>query len=481
MKSGEGKLDRLERIIATQSLIVQADLDLNAFMQMVVDTLQELTAAKGVVVELAEGDYMVYRCASSSIAHHVGIRLLRETSLSGLCVRLAQVLRCDDAETDPRVDAAACRKVGVRSMVCTPLFEAGVPVGVLKVMSEQAFGFDDEDVQSLGLMAGALGAALGKQVAFEAMTHMAAQVRESEERMRTILEHANDAVISTDNSGHVTQWNRAAERLFGWNAQEVMGRNVADLIVPAARRNAFKEGLPRFIQSGAWAAMNLRKETRAADRQGNELHVEVSLNANNIAGKLEFTAFVHDISERKALEAALRDMALSDGLTGLANRRLFMETLTQAIARQRRSHLGLVLLFMDLNGFKGINDTHGHDVGDQVLKEFARRLTGCVRQSDLVARLGGDEFVVLAEGIHSVSHAQTLAQKIVDSLALPVPGTAIHLATSIGISLYQADADAAQLLRQADSAMYEAKQQRTTPNNIAVFASYGGDYTMPLE
>lgn len=471
MKSRAGKLYRLERIIATQSMIVQADLDLNAFMQMVVDTLQELTAAKGVVVELVEGDYMVYRCASAAIAHHVGTRLLGSNSLSGLCVRTAEVLRCDDAETDSRVDAAACRKVGVRSMVCTPLFEAGIPVGVLKVMSEKASGFDDEDVQSLGLMAGALGAALGKQVAFETMTHMAAQVRESEERMRTILEHANDAVISTDQGGYVTQWNRAAERLFGWNRDEVMGRNVAELVVPPAMREAFNAALPRFIQSGAWAAMNVREETRAANREGKELQVEVSLNANNLAGKLEFTAFVHDISERKALEAALRDMALSDGLTKLANRRLFMETLTQAIHRQRRAQAGLALLFMDLNGFKRINDTHGHETGDQVLKEFARRLVDSVRQSDLVARLGGDEFVVLAEGIRVVEHAQTLAQKIVESLDAPLPGTGIHMATSIGISLYQADADAAQLLRQADSAMYEAKQQRATPNNIAVFAN----------
>ena len=471
MKSRAGKLDRLERIIATQSMIVQADLDLNAFMQMVVDTLQELTAAKGVVVELVEGEYMVYRCTSQAIAHHVGIRLLRSNSLSGLCVRTAEVLRCDDAESDSRVDAAACRKVGVRSMVCTPLFEAGIPVGVLKVMSEQACGFDDEDVQSLGLMAGALGAALGKQVAFDAMNHMAAQVRESEERMRTILEHANDAVISTDQGGCVTQWNRAAGQLFGWNRDEAMGRNVAGLVVPPSMREAFCAALPRFIESGAWTAMNLREETRAVNRDGKELQVEVSLNANNIAGKLEFTAFVHDISERKALEAALRDMALSDGLTGLANRRLFMETLAQAITRQRRSHIGLALLFMDLNGFKQINDTHGHEAGDQVLKEFARRLCACVRQSDLVARLGGDEFVVLAEGIHLVAHAQTLAQKIVDALNAPLPGTTIRMATSIGISLYQTDADAAQLLRQADSAMYEAKQRRATPNNIAVFAS----------
>lgn len=159
MRRSKARVERLERIIGAQAQIVQADLGLDAFMQLVVDTLQELTEAKGAVVELVEGDYMVYRAASGAISKHVGMRLRRVNSLSGLCVASAEILRCDDAETDPRVDAAACRTVGVRSMVCTPLFEEGVPVGVLKVMSEQAHGFDDDDVQTLSLMGAALGGA----------------------------------------------------------------------------------------------------------------------------------------------------------------------------------------------------------------------------------------------------------------------------------------------------------------------------------
>lgn len=461
---------RLERIIATQAQIVQAHLDLDAFMQLVVDAVQELTEAKGAVIELVEGDYMVYRAASHSLSQHVGLRLLRNQSLSGLCVNTAAVLHCTDTESDPRVDADACRKVGVRSMVCTPLFEAGIPVGALKVMSEQTFGFDDEDVQMLDLMAGALGAALGKQVAFEEMERVQEQLRASELRLRNILDHANDAVISIDQQGHITQWNRAAEQLFGWSDAEALGANLADLVVPPAMQKTFKTSLLKFDQHRDLSSMNLRRELVALNREGMEITVEVSINVNYIAEGLEITSFLHDISERKKLEEILRNMALNDGLTGLANRRLLMERLKQAIQREQRQPLGLALYFMDLNDFKKINDVHGHDWGDKTLQEFARRLKTCIRSTDLAARLGGDEFVVLAEGLKTPEQALTLAQKIVKHLEeAPVAGSIIQMATSIGISLYQAPSDAAHFLQQADSAMYTAKQQRSSFNRIAIY------------
>lgn len=171
---------RLERIIQMQSLIVQAVFDLDRFMQLVVDNLQELTHAMGAVVELVDGDDMVYRAASGCMAPYVGMRLAQASSLSGLCVRRTEVLICSDAETDPRVDLAACRRVGVRSMVCTPLLQSGQAIGVLKVMSSQAAAFDRNDEQTLRLMADVLGAALGKQMAFDQLTKAEERLRASE-------------------------------------------------------------------------------------------------------------------------------------------------------------------------------------------------------------------------------------------------------------------------------------------------------------
>jgi diguanylate cyclase (GGDEF)-like protein len=196
------------------------------------------------------------------------------------------------------------------------------------------------------------------------------------------------------------------------------------------------------------------------DRAGRSLPVEISISATRVDGLWEMTAFAHDVSERRRLEDKLREMALSDGLTGLANRRAFMESLEKAVSRAARSGHGMALLFMDLDRFKQINDRFGHQAGDHALKEFARRLSGCVRKGDTVARLGGDEFTVLAEGVETLEDADSIARKIVEAMEAPLADTGVPLRTSIGISLYRAPADASQFLREADRAMYLVKHHR---------------------
>jgi len=453
------RIDRMSRILAIHSRIVEADLDLAVFMQLVVDTLQEFTRARGAVVELVEIDEMVYRAASATIAEHVGLRLPRKGSFSGLCVEEAKVLRCDDAETDTRVDAEACRKVGVRSMICAPLFQEGSPIGVLKVMSSVANGFCDQDVYDLESMSAVLGAALGKQVAFNRLEKAERRLRASEARLSAILEHANDAVVSIDQNARIIQWNRAAEQLFGWRFDEAIGRDAIELLAPIHQRESTRRLLEESAHKPSISGINIRKEVCALHRTGSELTLECSLGVLQMEEWREFTAFLHDISARKQLEQALRDLAQTDALTGLANRRQFMDLLHLAIARSQRSKVQLALFYMDLNGFKLINDTLGHDVGDQALCEFAQRLTGCVRETDVIARLGGDEFTLLAEGIETREQAEALAHKIIATLQPSLQGTDIYLATSIGISLYDGSADADSYLRQADAAMFAAKRQ----------------------
>jgi CheY-like chemotaxis protein len=154
----------LKGVLEVQELINAANFNLGAFMQRVVDVAQNLTNAKGAVIELVDGDEMRYQSVSLAMRQHVGVRLKRAGSLSGLCIEQARVLICDDSETDPRVDRAACRRVGVRSMVCTPLFQDGHAIGVLKVMSDVPSGFDDDDDFLLTLLSGTLGTALGKHL-----------------------------------------------------------------------------------------------------------------------------------------------------------------------------------------------------------------------------------------------------------------------------------------------------------------------------
>lgn len=456
-------------MIHTQSLLVQADLDLDRYMQLVVDHLRELTEAQGAVVELVDGDDTVCRSVSGRAAPRVGMRLARAGSLSGLCVRTASVLCCEDSETDDRVDRAACRGVGVRSMICTPLFQSDKVIGLLKVFFEEAHAFDAGDVQLLGLMGVALAGALGRQMAIDARTRAESRLRNNEERMRAMLEHAHDAVVSMDDEGRISQWNRAAERLFGWAPIEAMGQSVAELIVPPALRGEFARIVAGFAASERLDDVHQRVAVPAIDRAGRTLSVELSLTATRIGGRWELTAFGHDVSERLHLERKLREMALCDGLTGLANRRAFMEALEKAVSRASRSGAPMALLFLDLDGFKEINDALGHHVGDAVLQTFARRLERCVRKGDTVARLGGDEFTVLAEGVDSIAQAEAIAAKIVEEMVPPVEGSDVRLRTSIGISLYRAPADASQFLRAADRAMYLAKRRQPRGDGESAF------------
>jgi diguanylate cyclase (GGDEF)-like protein/PAS domain S-box-containing protein len=465
------RLDRLERIIQTQSLLVQADLALNPFMQLVIDKLRELTQAHGASVDFIDGAHTVIRRASGTMAGQLGLRIATDTSLAGLCMRTATVQRCDDTETDERCDRAACRSLGVRSMIVAPLRQGNAPVGVLKVFSQEPNAFDDGDVQMLQLMASALVAALAKKAALDARNEAEARLRTSEERMRALLEHAHDAVISIDAQGRVSQWNRAAERLFGWSPIETIGQPVADLIVPPGLRGDVASLVARYANAERLEDAHQRVTLQAIDRSGRQLSVEVSLTATRVAGRWELTAFGHDVSERREFEARLRAMALSDGLTGLANRRGFMEALEKAVSRHARGGPELALLFLDLDGFKEINDEYGHHVGDMALQTFARRLESCVRKGDTVARLGGDEFTVLAEGVVSLEQARAIADKIIDAMKPPLEGQQFRLRASIGISLYKAPADASRFLREADHAMYHAKHNHDEVEGVSAFMS----------
>jgi PAS domain S-box-containing protein len=167
-KALEGDRERLRAIIATQHAVATAPRDLETVMKTLVERARELTGADGAVIELADGDWMVYRAASGTAATHVGVRVAIASSLSGQCVREARLLRCDDSETDPRVDREACRRVGVRSMIVVPLRHAGQVVGVLKVLSGQPGVFGDEVADMLELMSGLLAAAMSQVAEFEA-------------------------------------------------------------------------------------------------------------------------------------------------------------------------------------------------------------------------------------------------------------------------------------------------------------------------
>jgi diguanylate cyclase (GGDEF)-like protein len=250
--------ERLLAIIRTQTEIAASDLDLLAVMQLIAERSQELTRASGAVVEIAEGDEMVYEVTTGDATPYLGMRLKQAASLSGLCISEGRLLRSDDTEVDPRVDSESCRRVGAASMICVPLTHRREPVGVLKVYSGLANNFADDDVEALELLTDLISA------------HIA---------------HAADFEVEAHDSRH-------------------------------------------------------------------------------------------------------------DSLTGLANRRAYQERLAVEISRASRFGHALSLCLLDLDGFKEVNDRHGHPVGDEVLRAVARAIDES-RVADDAFRIGGDEFAIL--------------------------------------------------------------------------------------
>ena len=202
------------------------------------------------------------------------------------------------------------------------------------------------------------------------------------------------------------------------------------------------------------------KEAKEELKQANEL-LESQVIQRTAELKSANDRLLHDLEERKRVEQSIRHIAHHDALTGLPNRSLFRDRLTHAMAQADRYHQKLAVMFLDLDRFKAINDTLGHNVGDQLLKIAAERLRSCVRDSDTVARLGGDEFTVIVEDIVEDHDAAAVAQKILDTLSQPfnLYGHEVFISVSVGVTLYpNDDENADNLLRNADSAMYRAKE-----------------------
>lgn len=288
------------------------------------------------------------------------------------------------------------------------------------------------------------------------------ELRKREAELQMVLQNANDAYVCIDHNGVIRDWNQQAEQTFGWSSQEAIGRRLDEMIIPVTMREAHRAGLRHYLATGELNVLNRRVELTAVRRDGTPLPVEVRVSPLSIDGKTIFSAFLHDITERKQVEAIREHEATHDPLTGLLNRRGMFDLLSQAIARVKRTRASLALLFIDLDGFKQINDTHGHEAGDAVLREVAARLQASIRQTDTAARLGGDEFTVILENIkHGIPDANMLAQKILETLQHPIQLDSVTatISASIGISMHHPDDErsADQLVNAADSAMYTAK------------------------
>ncbi len=376
---------------------------------------------------------------------------------AGLTIRLGQtqVFRCTDPSFQPWREAA--ERFSLKAIIGIPLIIRGEVYGAFCLYSNHEHGFNDAvTVQRLGMIAGRICVALEK-----------AMDQQQLRLLGTALASAGNGVFITDRRGRIQWLNQSFTRLTGYTAQEAMGET------------------PRIIKSGKQGPDYYRKlwetitagemwssETVEKHRDGSEFTVQQTITPiRDTDGEVShFISILEDITEQKVTEAHIQHMAHYDALTDLPNRTLFYDRLQQMLVRAKREHYPAVLMYLDLDRFKAVNDTFGHHVGDLLLQAVASRIRACVRESDTVARLGGDEFTVLLPQVETREGAAVVARKIAVAFAEPflLEGHELIASTSIGIALYPLDTeDCDKLVKCADLAMYRAKQQGR--NNYCFF------------
>ena len=281
----------------------------------------------------------------------------------------------------------------------------------------------------------------------------------------SILDAMHDAVLCIDNKGNILTVNNAAVDMFGYDKGYLLNGNIIE-IMPGEH----DEHLPahinvsRFIESGRISITGGVTEITAMRSNGETFPIRVSI-AELPKKEEQIASFVtvcQDITDRKKAEILMNHLAHHDNLTGLPNRLLFSDRLQQVMKAAHRSEKLVAVIFLDLDHFKNINDSMGHDAGDSLLKDVAQRLIACVRETDTVARLGGDEFTLVLSSINHVDNIVDVVKKIIKKLSSPfqVKSTEVFITVSVGVTIYPLDDDNADdLIRDADTAMYFAKEK----------------------
>ena len=356
---------------------------------------------------------------------------------------------------------------GIATFAKLLLVDSHVPVLVLASL-------DDEEIAKEAVHAGAYDYLLKDRLDRYSLTRalhslIARQAAEDalfveKERVQATLNSIGDAVITTDISGNVIYLNHVAELMTGWTGKEAHGRPFAEVfrIVDGDSREEVRNPMQLAVQQDQ--TVRLASHCVLIRRDGCESAIEdsaapiYSRQGQAIGAVMVF----HDVGEARSMAHRMTHLAHHDPLTDLPNRSLLNDRITQAIFLSRRQGKRFALLFLDLDGFKQVNDSLGHEIGDKLLQSVARRMVASVRDSDTVSRLGGDEFVVLFPEVTDAGDAAVTAGKILTALAKPhvISEHDLRMTGCIGISIYPEDGDDAEaLIKSADTALYKAKTE----------------------
>ncbi|RYH27490.1 MAG: sensor domain-containing diguanylate cyclase, partial [Alcaligenaceae bacterium] len=283
-----------------------------------------------------------------------------------------------------------------------------------------------------------------------------AELKTSNERLESMVQNSPLAIYTSDLNSLVTSWNPAAQRMFGWTAEEAIGHKVR--FIPEDKVQEYDSIGSRLRNGESLNQVELVRQRR----DGSVIHISLSTAPLLTADgqPYDYLFLAADITERKLAEQQIQFQAFHDALTGLPNRLLLQDRFEQAKAHAGRGTRKLMLLFLDLDNFKSINDTLGHESGDGFLQQIASRLSACMRGTDTISRLGGDEFLILLPDLTQAEDAVPILAKLMEQMQMPVyvDGHEISTSVSMGVTIFPDDGTSFEsLLKKADMAMYKAK------------------------
>jgi len=276
--------------------------------------------------------------------------------------------------------------------------------------------------------------------------------------IEAILNAISDVLITMDAKGNILTCNHAVKNMFGYSSLELIGKNL--LYILKTTQVISEKDFEIFITSLEEEEQLKKHNGTGFKNCGTAFPVELNIREVNISGEKQFTIVISDVTERHEAEILIRRMALHDSLTGLANRNLLQQRLDESLRMAIRTNNKLSVMFLDLDGFKPVNDIYGHATGDKLLRIIADRLEGCAREVDTVARLGGDEFAIISTNIKKEADTIKAAQRVLDNVRKPIliNGNTHCIGASIGISFFPDDSqNPEELFRMADVALYQAK------------------------
>jgi len=284
-------------------------------------------------------------------------------------------------------------------------------------------------------------------------------VRETEERVAASV---SDAIIIVDTEWNISFWNESGEKMFGFVADEVIGRKLSSVILSEGTKNVFQGNLENFNIADQQAVVGKIFEGVAKNKNGNQFPIELRVSPVEVKGSWQAVVTIRDIQKRKDFEDQLKHGIFYDQLTNLPNRTLFLEKVRSILDKQEKDDISFAVFLVDIDRFQIIINSLGPSLGDQLLVYMARRLKRCLQTNDMIAHLGGDEFLVLLKNIKDINVAIRIAERIQKSMIDPfnIGGQAVFITVSLGITLGKANYEKAEnMLRDADTAMHRAKSQ----------------------